>query len=152
MDRTARHTIDPYPANSLPGEVEQDIIGAGWAFPVRPDARGRIALTSGNDTIERAIRLILQTIKGERPMRPEFGSDLHLLVFAENNPTTAGRADFAVRQALARWEPRIEVQNVLVDWAGTDRGVMVIEIAYRVKATNDVRNLVFPFYAIPDEE
>jgi len=143
---------DPGSPNGRGTATEIDIVGAGWAFPVGPDARGRIALTHGAETIERAIRLILQTVKGERPMRPEFGSDLHLLVFAENNPTTAGRADFAVRQALARWEPRIEVQEVRVDWSGTDRGTMRIEIAYRIKATNDVRNLVFPFYAIPDEE
>ena len=129
-----------------------DIIGVGWAFPVRPDVRGGVATVRGTDTIERAIRLILQTVKGERVMRPEFGSDLHLLVFAENSPTTAGLAEYYVRTALARWEPRIEVLDVRVDWSELGLGKMLLEISYRVKATNDVRNLVFPFYAIPGEE
>ncbi len=129
-----------------------DFIGRGWAFPVGLDLRGRVALTSGTESIERAIRLILQTVRGARVMRPQFGSDLHLLVFAENNPTTAGLADFYVRRALARWEPRIEVENVKVSWADADQGAMSINITYIVKATNDRRNLVFPFYAIPQEE
>lgn len=140
----------PLPGIAPDGTI--DIIGAGWAFPVRTDIRGRIAMVRGEDTIERAIRLILQTIKGERVMRPEFGSDLHLLVFAENSPTTAGLADYYVRTALARWEPRIEVENVEVDFGELDLGRMLINITYRVKSTNDIRNLVFPFYAIPEEE
>jgi phage baseplate assembly protein W len=85
-------------------------------------------------------------------MRPMFGSEIHLLTFAENNATTAGLADFYVRQALAHCEPRIEVENVSVSFAQANRGIMLIEITYRVKATNDRRNLVFPFYAIPEEE
>jgi phage baseplate assembly protein W len=135
------------------GRTEQDIIGRGWAFPVRPDVRGRIALTrTSTETIERSIRLILQTVKGERVMRPEFGSDLHLLTFAPNNATTVGQADYYVRQALARWEPRITVEAVTVSWSQMERGLMLIDIEYLLKATNDRRNLVFPFYAIPEEE
>jgi phage baseplate assembly protein W len=128
-----------------------DFVGRGWAFPVGLDLRGRVALTSGVESIERAIRLILQTVRGERVMRPQFGSDLHLLVFAENNATTAGLADFYVRQALARWEPRIDVENVAVSFGDADRGAMMIDISYKIKATNDRRNLVFPFYVIPEE-
>jgi phage baseplate assembly protein W len=129
-----------------------DFIGRGWAFPVGLDLRGRVEITSGTGTIERAIRVILQTVRGARVMRPQFGSDLHLLVFAENNATTAGLADFYVRRALARWEPRIEVENVALSWADADQGAMSIDITYIVKATNDRRNLVFPFYAIPQED
>ncbi len=140
-------------ADWLNREEDQDIVGRGWAFPVGTDVRGRIAMTRGpGETIERAIRLILQTVKGERPMRPEFGSDLHLLVFAENNAATAGRAEYYVREALARWEPRIVVETVDVSFSETSRGIMLIDIDYRVKATNDMRNLVFPFYSIPEEE
>ena len=140
----------PLPGTAVDGTI--DIKGTGWAFPIRPDIRGRIAMVRGDHTIERSIRLILQTIKGERVMRPEFGSDLHLLVFAENSPTTAGLADYYVRTALARWEPRITVQEVQVDFGEMNLGRMLINISYLVKSTNDMRNLVFPFYAIPEEE
>jgi phage baseplate assembly protein W len=138
--------------NGLVRDDRLDFIGRGWAFPVGLDLRGRVALTTGTESIERAIQLILQTVRGARVMRPQFGSDLHLLTFAENNPTTAGLADFYVRRALARWEPRIEVENVKISWADADQGQMTINISYLVKATNDRRNLVFPFYAIPHEE
>ena len=128
-----------------------DFVGRGWTFPVSLDLRGRVGLTSGVESIERAIRLILQTVRGERVMRPQFGSELHRLVFAEANATTAGLADYYVRQALARWEPRIEVERVAATWPDASAGALTIEIDYRIKATNDRRNLVFPFYAIPEE-
>jgi phage baseplate assembly protein W len=138
--------------NGLVRDERLDFIGRGWAFPIGLDLRGRVELTTGTGAIERAIRLILQTVRGARVMRPQFGSDLHLLAFAENNATTAGLADFYVRRALARWEPRIEVENVKATWPDADQGTMTIDITYIVKATNDRRNLVFPFYAIPQEE
>jgi uncharacterized protein len=138
--------------NGLVQDDRLDFVGRGWVFPVRLDPRGRVALTSGTESIERSIRLILQTVRGARVMRPQFGSDLHELVFAENNPTTAGLADFHVRRALARWEPRIEVDEVKVTWVDSDVGGMSISIAYVIKASNDRRNLVFPFYEIPQQE
>jgi uncharacterized protein len=138
--------------NGLIRDDRLDFVGRGWVFPVGLDLRGRLALTTGFEVIERSIRLILQTVRGERVMRPMFGSELHLLTFAENNATTAGLADFYVRQALAHCEPRIDVEHVGVSWSEAERGMMLIDISYRIKATNDRRNLVFPFYAIPEEE
>src|ERR671931_628527 len=67
---------------------------------------------------------------------------------ARNNDT----ALVPLRAALDRWEPRVEVTDVQFDLDGTDRGELVIQIAYRVRATNHVRNLVYPFYVIPAEE
>ena len=33
-----------------------------------------------------------------------------------------------------------------------DRSLLYIDIRYTIKAANDPRNLVFPFYVIPEEE
>src|SRR5581483_5157012 len=132
--------------NGIFDDERLDFAGRGWAFPVQLDLRGRVALSAGIEAIERSMKLILMTVRGARVMRPEFGSDLHQLVFAENNATTAGLADFYVRRALARWEPRVDVEDVGISWANAEQGAMMITIAYRVKATNDRRNLVFPFY------
>jgi phage baseplate assembly protein W len=136
----------------LVSDERLDIVGRGWAFPVGIDLRGKVALTTGTESVERSIKLILLTVRGARVMRPEFGSDIHELVFAENNATTAGLADYHVRRALARWEPRIDVDEVKVTWPDAERGAMLIHLIYRIKATNDRRNLVFPFYAIPEVE
>jgi uncharacterized protein len=128
-----------------------DFLGTGWAFPVRIDARGRVALARQERDIEEAIIMILLTPKGQRVMRPEFGCQIHELIFAPNDLTTAGLAAYYVQEALAMWEPRIEVENVDVnpDEQNTDR--LLIMIDYSIKATHDRRSLVFPFYRIPGE-
>ena len=131
--------------------MTDEFIGAGWAFPLRTDSSGGIALVSKGREIDEAIRLILGTAPGERPMRPDFGCRIHDEVFAGANAGAAGRIAQHVRDALARWEPRIELNDVGVSVDGDDRSVLYIDISYTVNATNDRRNLVFPFYTIPEE-
>jgi len=132
--------------------MEGDFLGRGWAFLVGVNHRGGIATVGGEADIEQAIRVILETAPGERVMRPEFGCGLHRLVFAPNSPTTAGLVAFHVREALGRWEPRVEVEQVDVSPDPQRDAVLFIQIRYRVRSTNDLRNLVYPFYRIPEEE
>lgn len=126
-----------------------EIIGSGLAFPLQVDRRGGIALARDEQDIDQAIELILGTAPGERPMRPEFGCDAHLLVFSGADATTAGRLADAVRRALDRWEPRIAVEDVLVTGDPERRDRLLVSVRYVVKRTNDVRNLVHPFYTLP---
>jgi phage baseplate assembly protein W len=128
-----------------------EFIGRGWAFPVRTDATGNIALVAREQELAESIRLILGTAPGERPMRPEFGCAIHDEVFAPADATTAGRVGYDVRAALQRWEPRIDVTAVDVSYDQADYGVMYVDITYTERETNDRRNLVFPFYVIPEE-
>ena len=132
--------------------MSQEFVGRGWSFPVRADAAGRIALSSDAHEIEESIRLILATAPGERPMRPEFGCAVHDYVFAPADAGTAGDLAYAVRVALDRWEPRIELEEVQVHFDAVDQGALYIDIRYSVAGTNDPRNLVFPFYVIPPTE
>lgn len=129
-----------------------DFIGAGWGYPLHVDATGSIALVSKEREIEEAIRLILATAPGERPMRPEFGCGIHEYVYAPIDGGTAGRVAFEVNESLTRWEPRIKVESVQVsqgpDPAG---GMLLIDIRYTMLGTLDARTLVFPFYTIPTE-
>ena len=83
-------------------------------------------------------------------MRPEFGCRIHDLVFGPANASTAGEIAYEVRSALTRWEPRIEVVDVRVGFDRTDAGTVYVDLHYCVRGTNDPRNLVFPFYVIPD--
>jgi phage baseplate assembly protein W len=138
--------------------VNRDFLGAGWAFPVGL-AGGGIALAEGERAIERSIRIILSTARGERRMRPQFGCGIHDLVFEPNNPTTHALIRSRVAEALAWWEPRIEIgpQDVAVqeEVSVGDRSgavALLIHIRYRVRVTNAERNLVYPFYLIPGEE
>ncbi|RAS65545.1 hypothetical protein C8D87_10492 [Lentzea atacamensis] len=129
-----------------------DFIGRGLSFPVRTDATGSVALVDGDREIVESIRLILATAPGERPMRPEFGCAIHDLVFAPADSTTAGQIAYEVRLSLERWEPRIDLTDVIVDFAEADNGTLLIDIRYTLRNTNDPRNLVFPFYVIPPHE
>jgi phage baseplate assembly protein W len=132
--------------------VGTDFVGAGWAFPVRTDATGSVALVRRDREIQEAIRLILGTSPGERPMRPEFGCRIAEHVFGLADAATAGQIAQDVRAALDRWEPRIDVLDVSIAFDRVDAGTLYIDVRYSVRDTNDVRNLVFPFYAIPGEE
>jgi uncharacterized protein len=131
---------------------QHDFVGAGWAFPVGVDARGAIALARGTDELEQAMSLILMTYPGERPMRPEFGSRLRDFVFEGATWENATAIGNEVRAALLRWEPRVEVANVEVTPETDEAGMLYIDIQYVIKATNDRRNLVFPFYTIGAHE
>ena len=132
--------------------MAQEFVGTGWAFPLRADTTGGIALVSGVREIEESIRLILATAPGERPMRPEFGCAVHEYVFAPADASTAGDIAYAVRVALERWEPRIELEGIDVRFDEVDQGTLYILISYAIRGTNDPRNLVFPFYVIPPTE
>lgn len=129
----------------------QDFVGSGWGFPAAISRTGAVRLFSGADDVDAAIRLILSTVPGERVMRPDFGCSMWELIFAPLTTSTLGQVEQAVREALDRWEPRIELD--LVDATGEQAtGTVLIEVSYRIRATNDRRNLVFPFYTIPTEE
>ena len=129
--------------------MSEQFIGRGWAFPLRVDQTGGIALVSREQEIEEAIRLILGTSPGERPMRPEFGCKIHEYLFASADGETANAIGGAVRAALRRWEPRIDVEDVVVSIDRDNAALLYIDVRYVIKTTNDRRNLVFPFYVIP---
>jgi phage baseplate assembly protein W len=132
--------------------MAESFIGQGWNFPLGTDATGSIALASDDRDLQQAIRLILATAPGERPMRPEFGCGIHNYVFAPADATTAGQLSVEVKRALAFWEPRIDVKSVDVSVDQFDRNALYINIQYTKKGSYDPRNLVFPFYVIPEEE
>ena len=128
------------------------MLGSGLAFPLSVDHRGAVAMARGEDDVEQAIEIILATAPGERPMRPEFGCEVHDFVFDTIDAAMVGRMETAIRAALDRWEPRIEVVSLEFDLGRVADGVLEITIGYRVRATNRERNLVYPFYVIPAEE
>ncbi len=127
----------------VPSSGSSDFLGVGWAHPVGADD-GSVAVARYEDSVRQAIWLVLATSPGERVMRPDFGCGIHDLVFAPSNSASIGAAEQAVRSALLRWEPRIDVLdvNVRADTPAT----LLIHIEYRVRATNNVFNLVYPFY------
>ena len=130
----------------MSADPQTAFLGTGWAFPVRRAESGDVALASAEDLIAQSIWLILSTAPGERVQRPDFGCGIHDLVFAPSTSTTAGRVADGVRDALTRFEPRIDVVDVQTTIPDDRQGVLLIEIDYRVRSTNNRFNLVYPFY------
>jgi hypothetical protein len=127
-------------------------VGTGWAWPLQADTGGGIGMVGGESELEQAIYLILATTPGERPMRPEFGCRLQDFVFAPADAGTAALIAAEVRAALLRWEPRITVADVAVSTDADEPSLLWIDIRYTVRSSYDRRNLVFPFYVIPEHE
>lgn len=128
-------------------------LGRGWAFPPKLSNSDRqIALVSDDTDIRQAIRIIVMTVPGERVMHPDFGCRIHELVFAPANNQTATTAERYVRDAIERWEPRVEVRAVNIDPNPGADGHLMIDVQYLIKGTHDVRSLVYPFYLVPRGE
>ena len=127
-------------------------IGSGLAFPLGVDQRGAISLVSGDTDIAQAISIILSTAPGERPMRPEFGCAVHEHVFDVLDASAFGSIENAVRKAIERWEPRATVTAVDFDLDRQAEGRLDIVLTYEIPEVPGVRNLVHPFYVIPEGE
>jgi len=126
-------------------------IGSGVAFPFAVDHRGAVALAHGDADVAQALHLILSTVPGERPMRPEFGCDVHAYAFDVIDGAALGQNERTVRRALERWEPRVDVIAVDFNLDRQDDGYLEIDVTYAIRDVPGVRNLVHPFYVIPDE-
>lgn len=132
--------------------TDASFIGRGFSWPLEIDHTGSLRLTRGAEDLDRSIRVVLLTAPGERLMRPQFGCRIWDLLFEPVTANLLGLISEAVRDALAQWEPRVEVESVEPVQDGDEPGLVRIQITYRVRATNDRRNLVYPFYVIPREE
>jgi len=121
-----------------------NFLGKGWGFPIGKG--GNLNVAVHEDSIQQAIRIILGTSPGERVMQPDFGCGIHELVFSLRNNTTAGMMVQRIRDALHKWEPRIDLLDVRVLPLPNEPSTVLINIEYRVRTTNNRFNLVYPFY------
>jgi len=133
-----------------PGDANA-FVGRGFSWPFGVDHTGSIRLSGGVDDLDQSISLVLMTAPGERLMRPNFGCRIWDLLFEPVTANLFGKIIEAVRDALIYWEPRIVVDDVVPEADEENPSLVRIHIAYRVRATNDRRNLVYPFYVIPHE-
>jgi phage baseplate assembly protein W len=125
--------------------MSTDIIGTGWKFPIKVNPRGALTWSNGPDRIRDAIWIVLSTALGERVMRPTFGAGVESYVFEPNSAVSRTRLAAAIRDGLTRWEPRISLVNIDVS-EGDVPNLVNVSIDYTIRTTNELFNLVFPFY------
>lgn len=125
--------------------MSKPFLGVGWSFPLQVDKSRALKRSEYEESVRQSIWIVLGTAKGERVMRPDFGCGIYDLVFEPNSASTAGSVAQEVRHALLVFEPRIDVLDIRVTAEGEGE-VMLINIDYQVRATNNVFNLVYPFY------
>lgn len=121
-------------------------LGIGWKFPVDVDSKGLILSSEYEQNIQESIRIILETAKGERVMRPDFGCGIHHFAFEIINASTIGQMKQTISDALEKWEPRIELINIKVNVDNIDAGKLLFNLEYNVSRTNNKFNMVYPFY------
>lgn len=127
-------------------------MGRGFSFPFRVDpATNRVAMSSAEQDVEEAIRIILRTNLGERVMLPEFGTSAGDFLFSDDRAERVAALEESVREALEQWEPRITDIEVTADRDGGSKGVLAINIQYTLRVTNNQFNMVYPFYMMEGE-
>jgi phage baseplate assembly protein W len=128
-------------------DEHKDWLGRGWNNRVAIDPRtGAIKLVEYEDDIRQSIEIILSTARGERVMRADFGCGIHELVYDVIDVVMITRVETEVRDALIKYEARIEVLRVEADPRQAAEGMLLVEIEYRVRRTNQTGNFVYPFY------
>ncbi|AVH71541.1 GPW/gp25 family protein [Nostoc sp. 'Lobaria pulmonaria (5183) cyanobiont'] len=126
-------------------------LGTGLSFPLQSNVQGGLKLSAEAQKVKESIWLILRTDLGERVYRPDFGCRLSELAFAPMNNDTLLRIKIYVLEALRKWEPRIDVDEVRAD-PDTIAGRVNIVIDYRLKSYPDLYSFVYPFYLASEEE
>ena len=127
--------------------MPKSFLGRGWKFPVQVDSKtGRIMMSEYEDDISEAIRIILMTSKGERTMLPAFGSDIHKYIFDLTDETTLRMLEGSISEAIMIWEPRVGDVSVVAEYDQENPEKVNVNVQYVVRATNNLYNLVYPFY------
>ena len=127
-------------------QISREFLGVGWKFPIQVTPRGGLAVSLYEQRVEESLYLILSTAKGERVMLPDFGCGIHDLVFQVNDARTRSVVVQQVRDALTKYEPRIDVLDVSADSSPDQPNLLLIRVNYRIRTNNAIGNLVYPFY------
>jgi phage baseplate assembly protein W len=122
-----------------------DLLGQGWSFPVAPAFTSHgLTYSAGAANVRSAMLLILQTVPGERIMRPDFGCGLRQYLMQPNTVATRALMQREISAALDRWEPRIRLLEVAVD-PGADPAEVIVSVHYEHRLDGRADLLVYPY-------
>lgn len=124
-----------------------NFLGRGWSFPPAFDINaGTVLMLEQEADIRSSLEILLATSLGERVMLPGYGCNLESLLFENLNTTAKTIVADKIRTAILYHEPRIDAEKITINTVQELEGIILIEVAYRVRSTNSRFNFVFPFY------
>ncbi|MFD0861702.1 GPW/gp25 family protein [Sungkyunkwania multivorans] len=122
-------------------------LGTGWGFPPEfSNTLNKVKMISAEEDIDSSLHILLSTRLRERVMLPDYGCNLEELLFEALNRTLITYITELIKTAILYHEPRIDVERIDISESDPLEGIVLVEIDYRVRATNSRRNMVFPFY------
>lgn len=125
---------------------ENSFLGRGWSFPptfTRGDHG--VAMVEEEEDIRQSLIILLATIKGERIMQPDYGANTDSLLFEPLNVSFAKRMSTKLEKAILYYEPRIKTDDINFKQDNVN-GLVEIRIDYTIIATNNRRNIIYPYY------
>ena len=131
---------------------DREFLGRGIRFPVSVNLNGGVSSSALEENVRQSIFIILGTAPGERINRPQFGCQIHDLMFAPNNDLTSARAEVYCEEAIYKFEPRVEKVKCVANANADEPNRLDIRIEYVIAGKNDKRNLVYPFYLKQQDE
>jgi len=128
---------------------KKTFLGVGWKFPPSFDrSTGSIILVSEEEDIKESLYILLSTKPGERIMLPEYGCDLHKMVFESVDATLITQMQSLIKNAILNFEPRIILENIDIRQDDNTDGLLLINVSYKVRKTNKRSNMVYPYYIL----
>ncbi len=126
---------------------DSSFLGKGWSFPPTFDnAAGAVQMVEDDTDIQQSLTVLFSTLRRERVMLPNYGCDLTGFVFDSADSALFARIQSALANAILYYEPRIDVDNIVVAEVDPLAGLLQITLSYTVRQTNSRSNMVYPFY------
>jgi len=131
-----------------PDFINRDFLGRGWSFPPTFDKGAKqVVMTEDVEDIKNSLTILLATTVGERVMNVSYGCNLEPYVFESMDTTTITILKDKITTSILFFESRIEAEKITMNTDRLIEGILLIEIEYRIRATNSRYNFVFPFYS-----
>ena len=132
---------------SLKKNSDKSFLGTGWSFPPTFQIDG-VEMVSDDTDIAQSLEILMSTSLGERIMLPDYGCDLRAYLFDSINNSKIYFLKELVTTAIIKYEPRVVLNDVIIDATGYQDGLIKIQIDYSVQTSNTRFNLVFPYYRV----
>ncbi len=127
--------------------ANDDFLGRGWGFPPQFNkATGGVEMVSDEEDIRQSLKILLNTTPGERTMLPQYGCNMREFLFQDIDTSLQNYMKNVVSNAILQYESRIQLNDLVVNTNEAEDGIVMLDITYTVRATNNRNNVVYPFY------